>query len=99
MGYKGNGCGPKGPVGKIIPDSLFGVCVVDACNNHAASYSKGGDAKDRRKADVDFLKAMLAKVEEESASRMVKSFRKVMAYAYYYTVRLFGHFLFEKQKK
>ena len=97
MKSRPNGCGPQGLVGKIIPDSLFGVSVLEACNFHDRTYSKGGNAKKRRIADKKFLADMLMKVEKQSQSKVLKALRKTQAYLYFWSVRIFGS-LFINQK-
>lgn len=96
MRFKPNGCGPKGVVGKLIPDSLLGVSVQEACNLHDDRYHQGGTSEKRWRADRNFLEDMLSAIEKEKGSRLIGQARKMGAYIYYYSVRIFGHFLFGK---
>lgn len=96
MRFKPNGCGPKGVVGKLIPDSLLGVSVHEACNLHDERYHQGGSSEKRREADQKFLEDMFSAIEKEKGSHLVTQARKLGAYIYYYSVRIFGYFLFGK---
>lgn len=91
-----NGCGPDGNLGKLIPDGLLGVSIEKACNLHDEQYSIGGRDSKRKKADDLFLKNILLQVEAKGGSILIKGVRKALAYTYYYSVRIFGGFLFQK---
>ena len=54
MSFRANGCGSKGFVGKLIPDSLIGVSVHEACNLNDVHYNQGGSSNDREEADDKF---------------------------------------------
>jgi hypothetical protein len=95
MTYRGNGCGPKGFVGKLIPDSLLGLSVHEACNLHDERYFKGGDEEDRRKADKKFLQDMLLAIDKRQGIFLAKKIRTLGAYFYYFGVRVFGKFFFK----
>ena len=96
MKSQSNGCGPSGLVGKIIPDSLLGVSVHEACNIHDVLYSKGGSSQDRKEADEDFLKMMLEKLKDSPKKPFLNSLRKFQAYLYFWSVRIFGRYFFNK---
>ncbi len=96
MKPQSNGCGPSGVVGKIIPDSLLGVSVHDTCNIHDVLYLKGGSSQERKETDEIFLKSMLDQINQQSKNRIAKASRKLGAYLYYYSVRIFGRFFFGK---
>ena len=96
MTNRPNGCGPRGLVGKIIPDKLLGVSIHEACNIHDQRYLRGGVAWKRVKADREFLDNMLKEIEKKSKSKILKGMRKISAYLYYLGVRWFGEFFFEK---
>jgi hypothetical protein len=98
MRPQANGCGPKGTFGKLIPDSLLGVSVHEACNLHDELYSQGGTSKERKEADKFFLDEMLKIVDKNSESHLLKVLRKSQAYLYFYAVRLFGRFFFGGEK-
>jgi hypothetical protein len=87
---RSNGCGPKGFLGRLIPDSFLGVSVHAACNYHDEGYSKGGSEKNRKKADQKFLEDMLLAIDRRGGIFIAKNIRKLGAYFYYFGVRLFG---------
>jgi hypothetical protein len=99
MRPQANGCGPKGAVGRLIPDGLLGVSVHEACNLHDKHYSEGGNSQDRKTADKIFLSNMLREVEEKSRSSFLKTLRKWEAYLYFWSVRIFGRLFFNQKNK
>ena len=42
-----NGCGTAGWKGKIVPDTIYGVCVTDACSPHDVGYEFGATMLDK----------------------------------------------------
>ena len=96
MSSKTNGCGPKGFLGRLIPDRLFGVSFHSACYFHDERYSKGGNHHDRKLADQLFLNDMLLSIDKRGGIFLAKNIRKLGAYFYYLGVRLFGSLLFGK---
>lgn len=98
MKSRPNGCGPKGIVGKLIPDGLLGLSVMEDCDLHDIHYTNGGTQEDRKKADELFLANMLKKIKERSQSKLAKAIRKLQAYFYFWSVRLFGKTFFETKK-
>jgi len=82
-----NGCGGKG--GKLNPpDFMF----TASCNHHDFNYWLGHTEEDRRKADKQFLEAMLNDISVLPFWKRF-FFRKI-AYTYYKAVRLFGKSFF-----
>ena len=96
MTSRGNGCGPSGVVGKFVPDNLIKLSIAEACTLHDMRYDQGGTSEDRKSADKEFLDAMLTVISSRKSSSLTKGIRKVKAYVYYFSVRLFGGFFFEK---
>jgi len=79
-----NGCGSKG--GPISPPNWI---FKASCNQHDFNYWLGNKEKDRKKADKQFLVAMLEDAEDEL--RWTKRvWYKLMANTYYRAVRLGG---------
>lgn len=89
-----NSCGGTGINSLIIPDSLFGLDISDACNIHDYMYEQGIN---RKRADKLFLENMLLLINKDSNSKILKSLRKAKAYIYYLGVMLFGNFFFKKK--
>jgi hypothetical protein len=98
MSSKQNGCRPGGVIGKIIPDTLIGVSVHEACNLHDLNYSIGGDTNDRKIADETFISDMLKAVEKNSKNSIGKNIRTIQAYLYYWSVRFFGTLFFHNRQ-
>lgn len=78
-----NGCGSKGGWFNP-PDYLF----FASCNWHDFNYFLGGTKADRKKADDQFLGAML--MDAYQAPRYLRWWLKGAAYRYYWAVRAFG---------
>lgn len=91
-----NGCGGNDITSFIVPDSLLGLDITSACNIHDYMYSNSSLKITREKADRIFLDNMLSLVEKKSSSKIIKCFRRIKSYLYYYSVRLFGKTYFAK---
>ena len=96
MTFRPNGCGPKGILGRLIPDSFLGVLVRRYCNIHDKEYAKGGSEKDRKMADQKFLQDMLLTFDRSGGIFFAKNVRKLGAYFYYLGVRLFVIFFYQQ---
>jgi hypothetical protein len=94
MSSRPNGCGPKGFLGRLIPESFLGVSFHEACNLHDERYFKGSSVRDRKIADQKFLDEMLLGIDRRGGIFLAKKIRKLGAYFYYFGVRLFGSFFF-----
>lgn len=90
-----NGCGPKGWLGRLIPDHLFGLSIERACDYHDEQYIQGGNDHQRKLADQIFLDGMLDKIRKSNDGKLVSLLRKASAYSYYYSVRFFGKTYFK----
>lgn len=91
-----NGCGPKGWLGKLIPDHLFGLSVNEACDLHDEQYIQGGNDYQRKLADQIFLNGILDKIRNTNDKKLISFLRKISAYSYYFAIRLFGNTFFRK---
>lgn len=78
-----NGCGGKGGIFNP-PDYMF----TASCNHHDLNYWLGGTEEDRKKADAQFLEAMLH--DAEAAPWWKRWWLKGAAWRYYAAVRLVG---------
>ena len=83
-----NGCGTAGWKGKFVPDSIWGLSVVEACHIHDWMYHHGSTEKDRREADRVFLNNMLRIINQKGG--WLASFRRYRAMTYYNAVRNYG---------
>lgn len=59
-----NGCGPRGILGILVPNNLFGVDITEACNIHDYMYHIGQTIADKEAADRVLLNNMLRIIEE-----------------------------------
>jgi len=84
-----NGCGPK-KFGSLIPNTMYGLSVKEACNIHDFMYRDGHTLADKEAADRVFLNNMLRIIEDESRCRIIKVLRRYRAMTYYTAVRDFG---------
>lgn len=57
--YKSNGCGADKARFDFVPDTIFGLSIVEACRRHDYAYERGGNTLDKSKADNEFLDNML----------------------------------------
>jgi len=82
-----NGCGTKGIIGHIIPDSLWGLSILEACYIHDFMYAIGDSIEEKDEADRVFLNNMLRLVDSGSSNPISSWFRSRAAVKYYYAVR------------
>jgi len=97
-----NGCGPAGWKGGLVPDTIWGLDISEACNIHDADYEYGysilfsGDLKDeyreegRLAADDRFLMNMCLIIRKESMFKWLAAIRSNRAKIYYMAVRELG---------
>jgi hypothetical protein len=91
-----NGCGGQGLTSSIVPDSLFGLSINEACNIHDHMYEQGIDKTD---TDNTFLKNMITLVNQDSSSNIFKYLRKAKAHLYFLGVKIFGNIFFKQKSK
>lgn len=84
-----NGCGPK-TFNCLIPDSMYGLRVTEACNIHDFMYLIGRTEADREEADRVFLNNLLRIIEASGGWGVIKFLRRQRALKYYRAVRWFG---------
>ncbi len=85
-----NGCGTKGLGGILVPDTLYGLSVTDACNIHDWMYAYGRSAADKEEADRVFLNNMVRIVQGRTQWGWLKSLRLRRARKYYLAVKYGG---------
>ena len=85
-----SGCGPEGFFGKLVPDTLYGLSITEACNIHDWRYAR---RYNRWLADAEFLANMLSLIESRPWSPL-KPLRRYRAITYYSVVREFGIFAY-----
>jgi hypothetical protein len=85
-----NGCGTKGLVGAVVPDSLWGMDITEACNIHDYMYATGETIDEKYEADRVFLNNMLRMIDGAKSWWPVRFMRSRAAVKYYYAVRDLG---------
>lgn len=86
-----NGCGPGGVLAWLVPDSLLGKDITDACMIHDLCYKLGDTIEDKQVADRVFLNNMLRIVSPIGGKQtFIVSLRQSLALIYYKSVVDFG---------
>ena len=86
---KCNGCGSGWNI-KLIPDSLLGCDITEACNIHDYMYTIGQAIQDKESADRTFLNNMTRIVIAYGGNWFMQNLRLAMAKRYYNAVRYYG---------
>ena len=84
-----NGCGPKA-IEPLIPDSLWGLSIVNACYIHDYMYSGILPRVTKWDADFYFLSNMLDMIDGSTCSWYKRLLRIHSAWGYFKLVRKFG---------
>ena len=82
-----NGCGAKG-LGWMVPESIWGLDISEACNIHDFMYAMGIDEEDRESADRVFRNNMLRIVK--TGSKWLLPFRVARVLFYYLMIQCVG---------
>lgn len=85
-----NGCGTKGLGGWLVPDTLWGLDISEACNIHDWMYAEGND---KAHADLIFLYNMLVLVAQRGG--WLAPLRRHRAVKYYLAVADLGGLAFD----
>ncbi len=85
-----NGCGTKGIVGWIVPDSILGVDITMACDIHDYMYNAGEIKADKFVADDVFLNNMLRLIDAHGGCATMQKMRCKIARKYYLVVKEYG---------
>jgi len=83
-----NGCGPAGWKGKLVPDTIYGISIREACKIHDYMYEVGESYNDKVYADDMFFTNLLATVENEAKwwNRWLNTLRRKRAWIYFKAV-------------
>lgn len=93
------GCGAgEGWGDKLVPDTIYGLSMLDACKIHDWMYAKGKTQEDKEEADRVFLNNMLRIIDYHTLNSWLKWLRKRRAYKYYDSVDHFGGPAFWNEK-
>lgn len=85
-----NGCGPAGWKVDLVPDSMYGLSIAEACNIHDFSYYIGETTEDKEFADKAFLENLNTIIDNKGGNRLIVWLRKRRAKTYYLAVSKFG---------
>ena len=97
--YKPNGCGPSGWKGDLVPDTLGGIDISEACNIHDYMYYVGGTEEDKELADRYFLINMLTIIHRDDTWYTNESIAIKWATNYYVAVVQCGNDYFNYKGK
>ena len=86
-----NGCGSKG-LGWLIPNTIYGLNISEACNIHDWQYSQGATLKDKEYADRIFLNNLVRIID--SGSKFLRWLRRRRALKMHWAVDKFGEAAF-----
>jgi len=97
-----NGMGPRGFLGVIIPETIYGLSMTEPANIHDWCYHIAmPKISAKEKADRIFLENMLAVIDAQNSWHSwgwLKTCRRARALKYYYAVVHFGGSAFWKGK-
>lgn len=94
-----NGCGPGGWKWDIIPDTMYGLSIHDACDIHDWMYCHGVTEKDKEIADHVFKENLYRIIDQKSVSWLFRKLRHLRAWVYFLMVAWFGDEAFWKGKR
>ena len=91
-----NGCGAKGLGGWVVPNTMYGLSIKEACNIHDWMYNDGKTFSDKEVADRTFLNNMLRIIDgaDHFGSAILRPFRRIRAMSYFTAVKRFGGLAF-----
>lgn len=85
-----NGCGPGGWKVDIVPDTIWGLNVTEACNIHDWMYTTGETIADKDEADRVLLNNLLRLIDAAGGCWLIRKLRRLRAREYYEAVQHFG---------
>lgn len=83
-----NGCGSKD--GIKVPDTMYGMCVLDICNIHDYMYHIAQTLADKLFADAIFRMNLSIKIDDYSSNGFMRMLRHMRAGKYYSAVAQYG---------
>jgi hypothetical protein len=85
-----NGCGPGGWLRLLVPETMYGLDVSEACNIHDWMYVTGLTIEDKDTADRVFLNNLLRIIDANTSWWLLRRLRYRRARTYYNAVHDFG---------
>ena len=95
---KYHGCGPGHLGDWFVPDTIWGLNVVEACRIHDHEYEVGETKADKRRADARFLHNLIVLIYLKGGGRLLIKRRIRRAFTYYKMVSKFGYQAFFSTK-
>ena len=92
-----NGCGTSGWKGKVVPETMWGLDISEACQRHDWMYHHGKTQADKELADLVFLRNLVRIINKKGG--WLKWPRRYRAMTYYNFVADFGDAAFWADKQ
>jgi len=92
-----NGCGTAGWKGKLVPDTLYFLSILEACRIHDWMYAEGETEIDKKRADDIFLSNMEELIS--NAFWFLRFLRRRRALKYFLAVAIAGDAAFWADKE
>ena len=92
------GCGPGGLGDYLVPDTLWGLSIRQACQIHDWQYHWGVTIEDKIKADLNLRDNMVRIIKAQDSWGILENLRLTKARIYYEAVKNFGGPAFWKGK-
>lgn len=89
-----NGCGPSGVGDRLVPDSVWGLKITDACAIHDWMFTVFNDEKGFGLANQVFLDNMVRINKDKTKWGWLRKLRSRRILKYYYAVKNFGRVFF-----
>ena len=91
-----NGCGAADAKFDFIPDTMWGMCICEACHIHDFEYDIAETWQQKKEADGRFLLNLLYIINHRSRNLVMRSLRSRRALKYYRGVHEAGDDAFKK---
>ena len=85
-----NGCGTGGWKGELVPNTIYGLDVTEACNIHDWMYYAGESIQKKDLADRVLLNNLLRIIAAASSPAWLRKLRRFRAHLYYKAVQRYG---------
>jgi hypothetical protein len=85
-----NGCGPKGWLNALVPDTIYGLKIAAACDIHDYMYIVGETQAHKEEADDVFRNNLIRIIMANTDNRLLRWLRLKRVKVYYEAVSNFG---------
>lgn len=85
-----NGCGAGGWLRLLVPDTMYGLDISEACNIHDWMYVTGLEIEDKQSGDRVFLNNLIRIIDANTRWGCLRWLRYRRARKYYEAVEHFG---------